>query len=279
MTWKTVLFVTGPREGDEDLKAAIALCDSCGAHLSVLLLAIAAPPPIGEYAAVVSEAWNEERQLDITALSERVAHVSSILGVSQVSHDVTSTYCELALADSEVGAHAKYADLLFVGAGLSDERRVRTSVLEGGLFRSPAPVLLAPSDVPVQLDPKVIVLAWNSSLEASRAARHAIDLMKAAKEVHVTLVDPDASESANGEEPGADIATFLARHGITVTVDRLSSGYRPVATVVKQHAADVAADMIVMGAYGHSRLREWIFSGVTKEILKEQPAVPVLISH
>lgn len=279
MNWKTVLFVTAPGEGDADLKTAIALCDSSGAHLSVLVIAIAAPPPIGEYAAVVSEAWNEERQLDMKALSERVAQVSSILGASQVSHDVTSTYCELALADNEVGTHARYADLLLVGAGLTDERRVRTSVLEGGLFRSPAPVLLAPSDTPVRLDPKVVVLAWNSSLEASRAARHAIDLLKAAEEVHVTLVDPEASESANGEEPGADIATFLARHGIDVTVDRLSSGQRPVATVLKHHAADIAADLIVMGAYGHSRLREWIFSGVTKEILKEPPAVPVLIAH
>lgn len=279
MSWKTVLYVTAPGEGDADLKTAIALCNSIGAHLSVLVMATAAPPPIGEYAAVVSEAWNEERQLDMTALSERVAHVSSVLGASGISHDVTSTYCELALADGEVGAHAQYADLLLVGAGLPDERRVRTSVLEGGLFRSPAPVLLAPSDMAIRLDPEAIVLAWNSSLESSRAARHAIDLMKAAREVHVTLVDPDASEGANGEEPGADIASFLARHGINVSVDLLSSGQRPVAAVLKQHAMDVAAGMIVMGAYGHSRLREWIFGGVTREMLKQPPSIPMLVCH
>lgn len=121
------------------------------------------------------------------------------------------------------------------------------------------------------------MLAWDSRLEAAKAAREAIDMMKHA-EVHVTLVDPQASSARSGEEPGADVAAYLARHGIAVTVDRLASGSRPVDEVLNQHALDVSADLVVMGGYSHSRLRERIFGGVTKAMLGES-RVPVLMIH
>lgn len=96
--------------------------------------------------------------------------------------------------------------------------------------------------------------------------------------MHVTLVDPTAIGSASGREPGAEIASYLARHGVNVIVDRLPSMGRPVADVLKLHARDIGADMIVMGAYGHSRLRERLFGGVTKSMI-EQCDVPVLMMH
>jgi nucleotide-binding universal stress UspA family protein len=92
------------------------------------------------------------------------------------------------------------------------------------------------------------------------------------------MVDPRAASARNGEEPGADVAAYLARHGIEVTVDRLASGGRPVDEVLNQHALDVSADLIVMGGYSHSRLRERIFGGVTRAIL-EEPSVCVLMTH
>ena len=90
------------------------------------------------------------------------------------------------------------------------------------------------------------------------------------------VVDPSAASAKNGEEPGADVATYLARHGIEVTVDRLPSAGRRVDEVLNQHAIDTSADLIVMGAYGHTRLRERIFGGVTKAMI-EAPMVPVLM--
>ncbi|MEY9560113.1 nucleotide-binding universal stress UspA family protein [Sinorhizobium fredii] len=95
------------------------------------------------------------------------------------------------------------------------------------------------------------------------AAREALEIMESAEEVNVVLVDPSAASAKNGEDPGADVATYLARHGIKGTVDRLPSGGRRVDEVLKQHAIDTYADLIVMGAYGHTRLRERIFGGVT----------------
>jgi nucleotide-binding universal stress UspA family protein len=82
----------------------------------------------------------------------------------------------------------------------------------------------------------------------------------------------------DGAEPGADIAAYLARHGLTVTVDQLAGGGRPVADVLKQHATDIGADLIVMGAYSHSRIRERIFGGVTRSFI-EGARLPVLMAH
>ncbi|EJZ21587.1 universal stress protein, partial [Rhizobium sp. Pop5] len=130
----------------------------------------------------------------------------------------------------------------------------------------------------VLLAPKTILLAWDSSDEASRATRQAIAFLKAAASVHVTLVDPQASSSANGEEPGADVATFLARHGVKVDVDRISSGGRRVDEVLRQHAVDIAADMIVMGAYNHPRLQQRLFGGVTRSML-EEIQIPLFLAH
>jgi nucleotide-binding universal stress UspA family protein len=128
------------------------------------------------------------------------------------------------------------------------------------------------------LTPKVVLLAWDSRVEAARAAREAIDLMSSADSVHVTLIDPQSTHTGNGPEPGADIAAYLARHGCKVTVDRLPSSGYTVAEALRQHAVDISADLVVMGAYGHSRLRERIFGGVTKSMI-DVLVLPVLMAR
>jgi nucleotide-binding universal stress UspA family protein len=103
-------------------------------------------------------------------------------------------------------------------------------------------------------------------------------MLKGANEVHLVLVDPVKGEEYHGEEPGADAAAYLARHGVRVTIDRLPRMNRSVAEVLRQHALDTSADLMVMGAYGHSRLRERLFGGVTKSMLDES-SVPILMAR
>ncbi|MGO4838274.1 universal stress protein, partial [Rhizobiaceae sp. 2RAB30] len=140
------------------------------------------------------------------------------------------------------------------------------------------PVLLLPEASRASLRPKRVAVAWDSSLEAARAVREALDMLVAADEVRLVLVDPLAGESGQGAEPGADAAVYLARHGVKVAVDRLPSSGQSVATVLARHAADMNADLVVMGAYGHSRLRERIFGGVTRSML-EMPPLPILLAR
>ncbi len=278
MTYKTILAVVGVDHSAEDLRAAARVCASANAHLSLLIVKLAASPPIGDFAAAISIDWLNERQREVDKLESCVARATDILTREGISFSVETKYTEAAWADDEIGERARYADLTLVGDGLMLDPELRSRTIDGTLFNSARPVLVLPKGEPARLDPKTVVLAWNSRLEAARAVREALDLLKGAKIVHVTMVDPRSAYGKNGEEPGADIAGYLARHGVSVSVERLPSGGHRVDDVINRFASDVAADLIVMGAYGHSRMRERVFGGVTRSML-ENAVVPVLMAH
>ena len=121
------------------------------------------------------------------------------------------------------------------------------------------------------------MIAWDSRAEAARAVHEALGFLQGSEETRIVMVDPQA-HGGSGAEPGADIAAYLARRGLKVTVDRLPSAGHLISDVLTQHAADMQADLIVMGAYGHSRLRERIFGGVTKSML-DKPPLPLFLAR
>jgi nucleotide-binding universal stress UspA family protein len=126
--------------------------------------------------------------------------------------------------------------------------------------------------------PGRVMIAWDASVEASKAVREAIGLMKTAEAVDAVLIDPVPSFEGHGPEPGADLATYLGRHGIGVTVHRVPKEGREVAEIIARCTVDLAADMVVMGGFGHSRLRQRIFGGTTTTMIKDPP-VAVLMAH
>ncbi|MBB3146869.1 nucleotide-binding universal stress UspA family protein [Phyllobacterium trifolii] len=278
MSFKTILCIVGMKVGDTDLKSAVDLCAENNAHLSVLVISLASPPPIGDYASTISDAWLEERQQDLQQLEKRTKKIKMFLNEAGISASVSSEYAEFVSVAGEIGRHARYSDLTFVGPEVLKSEVLKSKVVEGALFESGKPALIAPSGTTPTLTPKHVLLAWDSRVEAARAAREALDMLIKADDVHLTLVDPDASSAMNGPEPGADVGAYLARHGVKVFVDRLPSGGNPVADVLNQHAVDIAADLMVMGGYGHSRLRERVFGGVTKSMI-DAPKFPILMAR
>ena len=278
MLFRTILTINGLDQGNGDLKLACGLCEQVDAHLSVLVMALAAPPPIGEYAAMVPDAWLQERQEDLERLKTSTSNVSNFLAGGALSADVSSEYAEIAEADKSVGRRARYADLTVVGPQLLTDEALRDKVIEGALFFSGKPLLLVPRGSTPTLKPKRVMVAWDSRIEVSRAVRESIEMLTAADEVRLVLVDPMQADNHHGAEPGADAAAYLARHGVKVTVDRLPSSNHSVAEVLHQHATDTSSELLVMGAYGHSRLRERIFGGVTKSML-ENPRLPILMAR
>lgn len=278
MTYKTILAVVGVDHSIQDLRTAAEVCAAANAHLSLLIVKLAGPPPIGNYAAALSVDWLNERQRDVDKLESCVAKAADVLAKQGISFGIETNYTEAAWADDEIGERARYADLTLVGDGLMLDPELRARTIDGALFGSARPVLIMPKAKPATLSPRTVVLAWNSQVEAARAAREALDILIGAKTVHVAMVDPRAAYGRNGEEPGADIAGYLARHGVSVSVERLPSAGRRVDEVLNQFASDIAADLIVMGAYGHSRMRERVFGGVTRSML-DNAVVPVLMAH
>ncbi|MEY9162453.1 hypothetical protein ABIE78_000572 [Sinorhizobium fredii] len=168
MTYKTVLLVIDANQNENDLTAAADLCAPANAHLSVLLVKLAVPPPLGEYAAM-SVAWLDERAEDMQQLDKAVERVRATLKGLGISFDANGIYCETAWADDDVGNRARYADVTLIGASLKTDSPLRARAIDGALFYSARPVLLATNRQSVTLRPKKIVLAWNSTMEAARA--------------------------------------------------------------------------------------------------------------
>jgi nucleotide-binding universal stress UspA family protein len=190
-----------------------------------------------------------------------------------------------------VKLHARYADLTVVGQGRDvkdapGELALLPEELALGVGR---PVLIVPRYGAFATVGERVLVAWNGTREATRAVNDAIPLLKAAAKVTVLAVDP--ADEAAPRVPSADIALHLARHGITadialhlarhgITVEAASTRSVDIGVgdVLLSRAADLGVDLIVMGAYGHSRIREMALGGATRHILQHM-TVPVLMSH
>ncbi|PSH63024.1 universal stress protein [Phyllobacterium brassicacearum] len=272
MSCKSVFCVIGIDQCDRDILNAIHLCRELDAHLSVLVVSLA-PTPIGGYGIVVSAAWLLEREADIAAMKKREKQIISLVQTDGLKADVDSYYCEKDWADEIIGQRARFSDLTIIGPDLLHQPALKAPALSGTLFHSGRPTLVVPAGARPTLHPHKVMLAWDGRIEAVRAAREAIDVMAAAVDVHVTMINDD---SADVSDRRANIAAYLARHGIKVKIDRLRTCGSAVADRLKQHATEIAADMIIMGAYGHSRLRERLFGGVTRSMIDTSP-IPIFM--
>lgn len=173
--------------------------------------------------------------------------------------------------------HARYADLIVIGqAGDRDNTHLSSDFPERLVLAAGRPVLIVPSIGSFPSIGRRILVAWNPSRESTRAVTDAIPLLRLADNVHVMAVNPKAGE--HGAVAGADIALYLARHGVRVEVKTDQGAEIDVGNELLSRAADLDADLIVMGGYGHSRLKEWVLGGATRTIL-ESMTVPVLMSH
>ena len=173
--------------------------------------------------------------------------------------------------------HARYADLVVIGqADAADGSNIAADFPERLVLAAGRPVLILPSAGRFTSIGKRILVAWNPSREATRAVTDAIPLLRLADSVHVMAVNPKSGE--HGNVPGADIGLYLARHGVRVEVKTDHGAEIDVGNELLSRAADLDADLIVMGGYGHSRLKEWVLGGATRTILESMTA-PVLMSH
>ncbi len=175
--------------------------------------------------------------------------------------------------------HARYADLVIVGQTDPDSPSddVPANFAQEVVVNAGRPVLLVPYAGTYPSVGRRVVAAWDGSREAARAFSDALPILSRAHKVHVLVFNSHHRAGQHGDLPGADIGGWLARHGVPVEVthDRVDID---VAAAMLSRAADLSADLIVMGGYGHSRFRESILGGVTRSMF-EQMTVPVLMSH
>ena len=180
--------------------------------------------------------------------------------------------------DEILAAEARVADLVIVGQAEPDSPPTATpdDLAEDIAMAAECPVLIVPHIGAAKPPGKTVMLCWNDSREAKHAAVGALPLLAAADKVIVLIIDPKASRGR--EEPGADVAVWLARHGVKVTVQRDSAADSDVGGVILSRAADHDIDLIVMGIYGHSRMRERVLGGASRTLLASMTA-PLLVAH
>lgn len=173
--------------------------------------------------------------------------------------------------------HCRPTDLVVIGQASPDRPEpMRELLIETVLFESGVPVLLVPYIGSTAFQPKKVLVGWDGSSTATRAIHAALPILEKAEEVTVLVIEKTAS-TAHGQ-PGADVANYLARHNMNVTIEVVANPQTGVADTVLNYVSDHGKDLVVMGGYGHSRMREFLFGGATREIL-EAMTVPVLMAH
>jgi nucleotide-binding universal stress UspA family protein len=278
MSFKTVFLTVGATQDDGEVDRAVAICEPLGAHLALLVLGIAPPPPASPYGVVSNDIWAGEIRDGQAEAEARARTIGEKLAATSISASVEGQYVDRGTVASLAARFARYADLSLVTPQLEDFEMMQSWVMNGALFESGRPMLLLPSTPSRFPEAKTVMIAWDASVQASKAVRDAIGLMQRAEAVHAVLVDPVPSFEGHGPEPGAHLAAYLGRHGIGAKVHRLPREGKDTGELLRRTAAELAADLVVMGGFGHSRLRERIFGGTTTDMIKSA-RLPVLMAH
>jgi nucleotide-binding universal stress UspA family protein len=219
------------------------------------------------------EAQREENTKTAKAATSRFAAAATRAGLSS---EVRILDASVAGAADLFGRIARRFDLAVVGQARPKEGASEELLIEGALFESGRPVVVVPyvQTKPAALDRALV--CWDGSRPATRAIADALPFLRRAKTIDIVAV---SGERGKGSElVGTNMARHLARHGLAVELKRVSAGDVDVPSTIRAQIAETGADFMVMGGYGHSRLREFILGGVTRTILTSS-TIPVLMSH
>lgn len=266
------------RMGEQDSPAekyAISMAAALKAHVAGIAFAydpVEMMAQWGYMAAAVGEQWPDYKEQAAATLDR----FSEAADRAAISFERIMAPVDLANAGDRFGGIARRFDLSIVAQPEAEKAAVEKMIVSGAIFDSGRPVIVVPyiQTAPFKLDR--VMICWDNSRPAARAIADAMPLLGLARSTEVVTVVEDA---LNEDEPDrADIGQHLTRHGLSVNINRIVREKIDVASALLSHAADSGADLIVMGAYGHSRLREFILGGVTQSMLRSM-TVPVLMSH
>jgi len=255
---------------------AISVADAFEAH--VLGLAFVYDPviPGSVMGGIPPEFIESQRRESEKQVRQAIARFEQAAKRVGVAYETRTLNASIAGAADRLGHLARRFDLAIVGQPERERAAAAEVVDEGVLFDSGRPVIFVPYIQKSGLKLDRVMLCWDGSRAATRAINDAMPFLEKAKQVELVIVSSKAGKA--NELTGADMGQHLARHGLKVEVKRITSPDIDVTSTILSYAADSSADMIVMGGYGHSRLREFILGGVTRGLL-ETMTVPTLMSH
>jgi len=279
MSYKSITtFLGSQAELEATLPAATSFAKAQDAHLNTCLLGVDMTPAGGFYMGA-SPILLQETLARAQSDAERLEALTR----KRLTGDTLRWSTEPLLVQfgglpGMVGLRSRFSDLVIQARPYGrDALPTQEAVVEAALFEGRSAVLVVPE---TGLGPRFgqrIVVAWNQSNEALAAVRRALPLLRAADQVCIAIVDPPA-HSAERSDPGGLLTQMLARHGVRCEVAVLAKTLSRVSDVLMRHMTDIDASLLVMGAYGHSRLREAIMGGATRNVL-ENSETPVFLAH
>ncbi|MFV1528447.1 MULTISPECIES: universal stress protein [unclassified Phaeobacter] len=281
MQRRTSLFILSKDTRDETITAAAEAAAEQEAHLACLLLeALPGPPSFafghsGYAALVASDGPLERLRQNKAAAKKRVDDIETLLARSNCPGDVQFAVWSGNDIGLVAARRALTCDIAQIADDLTDPDPVFREATYGILFQSPVPLMLNGSPFAHR---DRIFLAWDSSLSAARAAHAALPYLRKASEVIIGCIDSDLSHGRDGEDPGTDIAAWLSHHGCAVTLSQFASNGQEIGTSIQSRAREIGVDLVVMGAYGHSRMRQAMFGGTTRTML-QQTELPIFLAH
>ena len=272
-----VLHLFADAKHDVAVKYAVSVAEAFGANLAAVTFAYEAVLPATLMGGGLPVDFiNEQRALAEKAADAAVTRLKEMARRSGVAVEARLETTSLAGAADIFGHLARRFDLSIVGQANPDVVGPQELIIEAALFQSGRPVVVVPYIQKTGLTLNRVLVCWDGGRQAARAIADALPFLHRAKAVEVVVVATKPLKSDDSR--GADIARHLAHHDLNVDLKRAVTGGTDVANTILSYAADVSADFVVMGGYGHSRLREFILGGATRGVLSSM-TIPTLMSH
>ncbi|MGO4570827.1 universal stress protein [Microvirga sp. 2TAF3] len=277
-----VVHLDGSPEDELRLEHAEAIAATTQAHITGLFtnplpdLATLTPVDGGAAAAQVLADLEEEARDNGDRVQQRLSERFSRLSVPNEIRRLDGTLDQLA---DYAASEARRADLFVAMRPYDGDGAMQwDDLFEAVLFESGRGIYVVPPGRKPSDVVRRILVAWRDTRETARAVAEAAPFIEKATRTDVLVVDPKTEIAGGQPAPDIDLARHLDRYGTNVEVSLLESGGRAVSEIILDQARRMSADVIVMGAYGHSRAREWILGGATRDML-EGSEFPILMAH
>jgi nucleotide-binding universal stress UspA family protein len=279
VTYKTILVsLNDPGRNQALLESAARLARDLDAYLQGIYVI----PAVEVYAGISIEPVVFEGNRDLFKNAEKSVHATfaSVVKEAGIRGEMEVMDSASPNITSHVIDYARRSDIAVINQPSEETSLsvVGRDFVERILLATGRPTLVVPRKGKTTLAAGLVIIGWNGTCEAARAVFDSVPLLKSARKVHVVWVDPEKEYRHPGSQPGAQLVATLSRHGINAEIKPISTGGREAGETLLTVVADSGAELLVMGAYGHSRLSEMILGGATKSVLKGMKC-PVLFSH
>ena len=278
MGYKTILTVISTEGQQGQLDAAIDLARREDAHLDVFCLGVDHSQTGYYYAGASAYVFQESIDKAMAAAESLEAAARARLAREDIRWSVESAVAQVGGLTTLIGMRARFSDLVLLTRPYGDDAPPDgEAVTEAALFEGRAPVLISPNrGLPADFGKKVMI-AWNQTEEAMTAVRRAMPFLVAAESVEITVVDP-SPHGPERSDPGGALCQMLTRHGVNASIAVLARTMPTTSEILNHRAIEIGADLIVMGAYSHSRVREAILGGTTRSMLGKT-GLPILMAR